>query len=99
MQVDPAVPPTPVPAPHLSEAFFHEPSDTVRFQVAQAGAAVNASVSRQALRHHFGAGESQADLLTCFQAHSRQIHAVVLRRLQEGALEPVMLREAHFTLP
>jgi len=41
----------------------------------------------------------QADLLTCFQAHSRQIHAVVLRRLQEGALEPVMLREAHFTLP
>lgn len=99
MQVDPAVPPTPVPAPPLGEAFFHEPSDTVRFQVAQAGAAVHASVSRQALRHHFGAGESQADLLTCFQAHSRQIHAVVLRRLGEGALEPVMLREAHFTLP
>jgi len=61
MQVDPAVPSTSLPAPHLSEACFHEPSDPVRFQVAQAGAAVNASVSRQPLRHHFGAGESQAD--------------------------------------
>lgn len=104
MQVDPALPPTPspatpVPEPHLSEAYFHESSDTVRFQVARSGAAVNASVSRQALRHHFGCGETQADLLACFQAHSRQIHAVVTRRLNEGALEPVMLREAHFTLP
>lgn len=104
MQVDPALPPTPhtdptAPEPHLSEAFFHEPSDTVRFQVAKGGAAVNASVSRQALRHHFGCGETQADLLACFQAHCRQIHAVVTRRLNEGALEPVMLREAHFTLP
>ena len=99
MQVDPTAHRPPVTAPHLNEAFFHEPSDTVRFQVFQAGTAVNASVSRQALRHHFSAGESQAELLACFQAHSRQIHAVVLRRLQVGALEPVMLREAHFTLP
>jgi len=99
MQVDSSPPEPPRPAPVLAEPQFHDASDTVRFQVNAAGAAVNASITRQALRHRFGAGETLPELLASFAAHSPQIHAVVQRRLTEGALEPVMLREAHFTQP
>ena len=87
--------PTPVPCPD-DGAHLHEGSETVRFLVVTAAGAVDASISRQALRHRFAAGESSADLLPTYRAHKAQIHAAVTHRLQQGAYAPVMLREADF---
>lgn len=83
----------------LIEALFHDSSDSVRFQVDVSGRAVDASITRQALRHRFAAGDAPADLLSSYRTHHVPIHAMVMRRLSEGALAPVMLREAHFLLP
>lgn len=85
----------PIPGPD-DEAYLHEGTETVRFLVSVPPGAVDASVSRQALRHRFAAGESHADLLPAYQAHKAQIHAAVRHRLKQGAHAPVMLREADF---
>jgi len=81
------------------EPFLHEASDSVRFQVRASGALVNASVSRQALRYSFKSADLSADLLSIYNIHSSKIHEAVLRRLAQGAREPVMLRESNFPAP
>jgi hypothetical protein len=78
--------------PH--EAELHLSSDTVRFSVPLEGAWVQASISKQALRHRFGAQEH--NWLSVYEQHQHEIHEAVRRRLAQGALEPVMLREPHF---
>ncbi|WP_454902823.1 DUF1488 family protein [Variovorax gossypii] len=78
----------------MSDApYFHDASGTVRFWVAvDGGNAVSASIGREALRYHFRTAEG-ADSLETFGQHVPEIEAAVRRRLAQGSMEPVMLRE------
>lgn len=78
----------------MSDApYFHDASGTVRFWVpVEGGHAVSASIGRDALRYHFRTAEG-ADSLATFGLHVQEIEAAVRRRLAQGSIEPVMLRE------
>lgn len=78
----------------MSEApYFHDASGTVRFWVGvEGGNHVSASIGREALRYHFRTAEG-VDSLETFGRHVPEIEAAVRRRLAQGAMEPVMLRE------
>ena len=78
----------------MSDApYFHDASGTVRFWVGvEGGNHVSASIGREALRYHFRTAEG-ADSLETFGRHVPEIEAAVRRRLAQGAMEPVMLRE------
>lgn len=84
----------------MSDApYFHDASGTVRFSVTvDGGQAVSASIGREALRYHFRTAES-ADSLETFGQHVEAIEAAVRRRLAQGAMEPVMLREHDMRSP
>jgi len=56
------------------------------------GRAVGASIARETLRYHFRTGEG-ADPMETYGRHVEEIDAAVRRRLAQGAMEPVMLRE------
>lgn len=77
----------------MSDApFFHDASGTVRFSVTVEGSPVNASIGREALRYHYRTGES-ADPMATYAQHADELEAAVRRRLAQGSMEPVMLRE------
>lgn len=78
----------------MSDApYFHDASGSVRFWVPVEGAQfVAASIGREALRHHFRTAE-QADPLETFCLHVAEVESAVRRRLAQGSMEPVMLRE------
>ncbi|MDP9908646.1 hypothetical protein J2W27_000739 [Variovorax boronicumulans] len=84
----------------MSDApYFHDASGSVRFWVDLEGNRfVSASVGSQALRYHFHTSES-ADPLETFGHHVEEIEAAVRRRLSQGAMEPVMLRENDLHAP
>lgn len=84
----------------MSDApYFHDASDSVRFWVDMEGSQfVSASIGRQALRYHFRTIEN-ADPLDTFSHHAEEIEAAVRRRLSQGAIEPVMLRENDLHAP
>ncbi|HSV47632.1 MAG TPA: DUF1488 family protein, partial [Ramlibacter sp.] len=73
--------------------FFHDSSGTVRFWVDVGGRLLGASVSREALHHRYRPGVQGDDPLETYQAHAAEIEAAVRRRLAQGSIEPVMLRE------
>jgi hypothetical protein len=75
-------------------AQFDPVSRTVRFVVPLKDTWIRASINRQALRQHFGASDDT--LVASYNAHQDEIHAAVSRRLAQGALEPVNLRESNF---
>jgi len=80
--------------PTLShDAYFHPDSEAVRFWVCHGDALVGASVSRRALHYRFRPEAVDDDPLETYQRFAALINAAVLRRVAEGALEPVMLRE------
>lgn len=72
--------------------FLHESSGTVRFWVTVDDRTVGASIRKETLRYHFRTGES-ADPLEIYGLHAEAIDAVVRRRIAQGAMEPVMLRD------
>ncbi len=83
------------PAPH-----FHDDSGAVRFWVQTVdGRHVGASVSRQTLHFRFRAAMGGDDALASYLGHKAEIDAAVLRRLANGSLEPVMLREPDLSAP
>lgn len=84
----------------MSDApYFHDASGSVRFWVDLEGTQfVSASIGREALRYHFRTTES-ADPLETFGHHVEEIEAAVRRRLSQGAMEPVMLRENDLHAP
>lgn len=73
--------------------FFHEPSGSVRFWVMIADTEVGASVSRETLHYSFRPKAQGEDPLETYAAFERELGAAVQRRVAQGALEPVMLRE------
>lgn len=75
------------------EAFFHAESDTVRFWVPVEGRNMGAIISRQTLHYTFRPGVQGDEPLQTYASHLNDIHAAVRRRVAEGSLEPVMLRE------
>lgn len=75
------------------DAFLHEASDTVRFWVPIDGRAFGASVGRAALHHRYRPQAQGEDPLETLRANLPDIEAAVRRRVAQGALEPVMLRE------
>ena len=79
-------------------AYFHADSMAVRFWVEVAGLPVGASVGQAVLHYRFQPGRQDDDPMSNYQAHSEEIHAAVRRRVAQGSIEPVMLRE-HDLLP
>ncbi|HEY8050602.1 MAG TPA: DUF1488 family protein [Ramlibacter sp.] len=73
--------------------FFHEASETVRFWVDVGGRVMGASVGRMALHHRYHPNARDEDPLDTFRENQADIEAAVRRRVAQGSLEPVMLRE------
>lgn len=73
--------------------FFHEDSGAVRFWVMVHGAPVGAGITKTALHYRFRPDARDDDPLETFLANVDEINAAVLRRVAEGSIEPVMVRE------
>jgi len=73
--------------------YFHADSGCVRFWIDIDAQSVGASISQQTLHFRFRPGAQGDDAMETFRAHSAEIEAAVRRRIGEGALQPVMLRE------
>lgn len=80
-------------------AFFHPDSQAVRFWVAHGEAFVGASVARSVLHYCFSPQAVDEDPLQTYRQHAAAIDAAVRRRIAQGSLEPVMLREFDLRLP
>jgi hypothetical protein len=78
-------------APHAP--YFHTDSGSVRFWVLVNDQPVGASVRRETLHYALRAGKPEADALETYRAHSQAIDDAVRRRVAQGSIEPVMLRE------
>ncbi len=79
--------------------FFHDASGTVRFWIGVGDRLLGASVSREALHHRYRPGAQGDDPLETYQAHRGEIEEAVRRRLAQGSIEPVMLREYDLRAP
>ena len=77
----------------MNPPFFHDDSDCVRFWVPIAGIAVGASVRRDVLHHRYAPHSVDEDPLTTFQTNRGAIEDAVRRRVANGSIEPVMVRE------
>ncbi|GAB4567193.1 MAG: DUF1488 family protein [Rhizobacter sp.] len=73
--------------------FFHSDSGAVRFWVPIDDQVVGCSISRETLHHRFRPGVQGDDPLDTFNTYSSDIIAAVKRRVAQGSIEPVMLRE------
>lgn len=84
----------------MSDApFFHDSSGTVRFWVEVEGRVMGASVGREALHHRYRPTSQGEDPLATFRENQADIEAAVRRRVAQGSLEPVMLREYDLRAP
>ncbi len=81
------------------EAYFHQESGAVRFWVPINGQWMGASISRETLHHRFRPSARDEDPIETFNAHLRDITAAVERRVAQGSIEPVMLREFDLRAP
>ncbi|MBT9599497.1 MAG: hypothetical protein IV094_26245 [Vitreoscilla sp.] len=77
--------------PH--QAFFHEPSGSVRFWVLIEGVYVGATVRKETLHYRFQPNAVDDDPLATYLANVPLMDAAVRRRVAKGSIEPVMLRD------
>lgn len=77
----------------LQPAYFDQAAESVRFWVLIAGEPVGASISRQTLHYHYCPHARSEDHLSTYEAHATAINAAVRRRIAQGAIEPVIVRE------
>ena len=73
--------------------FFHEDSGTVRFWVQVDDKLVGASITRSALHFRFRPDGQNEDPLQTYLAHAQEVDDAVRRRVAQGSIEPVMVRE------
>lgn len=73
--------------------FFHESSGTVRFWVLIDGNLVGASVGKETLHYRYQPNAFDDVPLDTYALHSQDIDAAVRRRVTQGSIEPVMLRD------
>lgn len=74
-------------------AFFHPDSKAVRFSVLIDDQPVGASITQSTLHYRFRPTAVNEDPLETYTANAKQIEDAVRRRVAEGSLEPVMVRE------
>jgi hypothetical protein len=77
----------------MHSPFFSERSGSVLFWVPIAGIAVGASVSRETLHGRYSPLAVDEDPLETFRAHCAGLEDAVRRRVANGSIEPVMLRD------
>ncbi len=75
------------------DPYFHVDSECVRFWVTIQGLPVGASVDRRVLHHGFPGGSAAQDPLGIYLAHADELADAVRRRVANGSIEPVMIRE------
>ena len=83
----------------MQPAFFHQESDSVRFWVAVDGSPVGAIISSRTLHFRFRPGVQGDDPMETYKANAQDIAAAVVRRVAQGSIEPVMLREFDLRSP
>jgi len=71
----------------------------VRFWVPINGQLVGASIGRETLHHRFRSTARGEDPLETFTTYAGEITAAVERRVAQGSIEPVMLREYDLRVP
>jgi len=74
------------------DPYFHEASGSVRFWVPTGEEGIGAIIGREILSYCFRGRTDEGDPLKIYAAHRDQIHAAVMRRVAEGAREPVILK-------
>jgi hypothetical protein len=79
--------------------FFHENSGAVRFWVLVDGNPLGASISRDVLHYRYRPNSQGDDPLETYLANAADIEAAVHRRVAQGSIEPVMLRERDLLAP
>jgi hypothetical protein len=79
--------------------FFHEASGSVRFWVLVDGQLVGASIGKETLHYSYRPGARDDEPLDTYALHSQDIDAAVRRRVAQGSVEPVMLREFDLRAP
>src|SRR6187399_253770 len=75
------------------ESTFHESSGTVRFWVLIGEQHVGASVGKETLHYRYHPTGRDDTPLSTFADNLQEIHAAVRRRVADGSVEPVMLRD------
>ena len=73
--------------------FFHEGSGCVRFWVPIAGIAVGAAINRKTLHDRYAPRSVDEDPLATFRTNLAELEDAVRRRVANGSIEPVMLRD------
>lgn len=73
--------------------FFHADSQAVRFWVPVGAVLVGASIAKSVLHHRFQTPASDEEPLQTYLSHAAEIDAAVRRRVVQGSIEPVMVRE------
>jgi hypothetical protein len=86
---------TPAPAGDapLPLPSFHADSGAIRFWVQVGDAVIGASITATALHFRYRPDARDEDPLQTFEAHAADIEAAVRRRVAQGSIEPVMVRE------
>ena len=74
-------------------AFFHPDTKAVRFSVQIDDQSVGASITQSTLHYRFRPTAVNEDPLDTYAANIKQIEDAVRRRVAEGSIEPVMVRE------
>ncbi len=77
----------------MHSPFFSERSGAVLFWVPIAGIAVGASVSRETLHYRYAPQSVGEDPMVTFRTHFAGLEEAVRRRVANGSIEPVMIRE------
>lgn len=73
--------------------IFHEPTGAVRFWVLIDGAEVGASVSSDTLHYRWRRGTDREDPLQTYRTYAAELESAVRKRVAQGSIEPVMVRE------
>jgi hypothetical protein len=81
------------------DPYFHTETGAVRFWVPIDDQLVGASISRETLHYSFRPGVQGDDPLETFNTYASDIIAAVKRRVAQGSIEPVMLREHDLRQP
>ena len=80
-------------------ASLNEGSGNVHFWVLRDGRHWGATISREALHYRFRPGATGEDPMETFALNLPEIEAAARRRFDQGAREPVMLREHDLRSP
>jgi hypothetical protein len=73
--------------------YFHAASASVRFWVPKGEFGIDAMIGKETLSYCFRGRMTDEDPMTIYATNLAWIHEAVIRRIDAGAREPVMLRQ------